>query len=85
MMASRGMGAISPSKMPKAKTKRRRDDTDFQQFAEGGEVWNKPRPKSLGKPKPMSPQKKSKAKAMAKAAGRPYPNLVDNMRAARKS
>jgi hypothetical protein len=24
------------------------------------------------------------AKAMAKAAGRPYPNLVDNMRAARK-
>jgi hypothetical protein len=85
MLASRGMGAISPSKMPKAKTKRRRDDTDFQQFAEGGEVWNKPRPKSLGKPKPMSPQKKSKAKAMAKAAGRPYPNLVDNMRAARKS
>ena len=85
MMASRGMGAISPSKMPKAKTKRRRDDTDFQQFAEGGEVWNKPRPKNLGKPKPMSPQKKSKAKAMAKAAGRPYPNLVDNMRAARKS
>jgi hypothetical protein len=79
------MGAISPSKMPKAKTKRRRDDTDFQQFAEGGEVWNKPRPKSLGKSKPMSPQKKSKAKAMAKAAGRPYPNLVDNMRAARKS
>jgi hypothetical protein len=71
--------------MPKAKTKRRRDDTDFQQFAEGGEVWNKPRPKSLGKSKPMSPQKKSKAKAMAKAAGRPYPNLVDNMRAARKS
>lgn len=85
MLASRGMGAISPSKMPKAKTKRRRDNTDFQQFAEGGEVWNKPRPKSLGKPKPMSPQKKSKAKAMAKAAGRPYPNLVDNMRAARKS
>jgi hypothetical protein len=28
MLASRGMGAISPSKMPKAKTKRRRDDTD---------------------------------------------------------
>ena len=24
-----------------------------------------------------------KAKAMAKAAGRPYPNLVDNMRAAK--
>jgi len=50
----------------------------------GGEVWDKPRPAGLGKPKKMSPAKKSSAKAMAKAAGRPYPNLVDNMRAARK-
>ena len=84
-MASRGMGAISPSKMPKGKIKSRRDDTDFTQYAEGGEVWDKPRPKRLGKSKPMSAAKKSKAKAMAKAAGRAYPNLVDNMRAARKS
>ena len=38
MMASRGMGAISPSKMPKAKTKARRDDTDFTEYAEGGKV-----------------------------------------------
>jgi hypothetical protein len=51
--------------------------------AEGGEVWDKKRPKSLGAPKPISPAKKAKAKAMAKAGGRPYPNLVDNMRAAR--
>ena len=84
MIASRGMGAISPSKMPNGKKKARRDDTDFTQYAEGGEVWDKPRPKKLGKSKPMSPEKKSKAKAMAKAAGRPYPNLIDNMRAARK-
>lgn len=38
MMASRGMGDISPSKMPKAKTKARRDDTDFTQYKEGGKV-----------------------------------------------
>jgi hypothetical protein len=38
MMASRGMGAISPSKMPGAKRKERRDDTDFTQYAEGGKV-----------------------------------------------
>ena len=31
-----------------------------------------------------SQAKKSAAKAAAKKAGRPYPNLVDNMRAARK-
>ena len=77
------MGIINPSKMPKAKVKPRRDDTDFTQYAEGGEVWDKPRPKKLGKSKPMVAAKKAKAKAMAKAAGRPYPNLVDNMRAAR--
>jgi hypothetical protein len=38
MMASRGMGAISPSKMPGGKKKARRDDTDFTQYAEGGPV-----------------------------------------------
>ena len=38
MRASRGMGAISPSKMPKGKKMPRRDDTDFTQYAEGGTV-----------------------------------------------
>jgi hypothetical protein len=38
MMASRGMGAIRPSKMPKGVKKPRRDDTDFTQYAEGGKV-----------------------------------------------
>lgn len=84
MLASRGMGAISPSKMPKAKKLARRDNTDFTQFAKGGEVWDKARPKDLGKPKKLSSAKKSSAKKMAEAAGRPYPNLVDNMRAAQK-
>jgi putative N-acetylmannosamine-6-phosphate epimerase len=41
MMASRGMGAIRPSKMPGAKTKARRDDTDFTQYKEGGKVKSK--------------------------------------------
>ena len=41
MMASRGMGDISPSKMPKGKRKARRDDTDFTQYKEGGEVKSK--------------------------------------------
>jgi hypothetical protein len=38
MKASRGMGAIMPSKMPSGKKKARRDNTDFTQFAEGGTV-----------------------------------------------
>jgi hypothetical protein len=46
-------------------------------------IWDKSRPSSLGKPTKLSPAKKASAKASAKAAGRPYPNLVDNMRAAR--
>ena len=38
MIASRGMGDINPSKMPKGKKKARRDNTDFTQYAEGGKV-----------------------------------------------
>ena len=38
MMASRGMGAVAPSKMPKGKKTARRDDTDFTQYAAGGKV-----------------------------------------------
>ena len=82
MRASRGMGAIAPSKMPAGKKKARRDSTDFTQYAEGGEVWDKPNPSK--KHKKLSPVKKSKAKASAKATGRPYPNLIDNMKASKK-
>ena len=42
MMSSRGMGAISPDKMPNAKKKARRDDTDFMQYAEGGQLKEVP-------------------------------------------
>jgi hypothetical protein len=76
------MGDISPSKMPSGKKKARRDDTDFTQYAEGGEVWDNPNP--IKKSKKLSSAKKVSAKAAAKAAGRPYPNLIDNMRMARK-
>lgn len=41
MMASRGMGDIRPSKMPKGVKKARRDDTDFTEYAEGGKVKSK--------------------------------------------
>lgn len=43
MCSSRGMGDINPSKMPMAKRKMRRDDTDFDEYSKGGKVkkWNK--------------------------------------------
>lgn len=82
MMASRGMGDINPSKMPTGQRKPRRDNTDFTEYKNGGEVWDKPNPAK--KSKKLSPAKKAAAKAAAKAAGRPYPNLVDNMRMAKK-
>lgn len=44
--------------------------------------WDKPNPKS--KSKKLTPKQKSAAKARAKAAGRPYPNLVDSAWASRK-
>jgi len=48
------------------------------------DIWQKPRPKGLGKPKALTSDQKAKAKASAKAAGRPYPNLIDNMKASKK-
>lgn len=49
--------------------------------------WTRPNPrKRAGKAsKHLSPAKKAAAKASAKRAGRPYPNLVDNMRMAKSS
>ena len=38
MRASRGMGAINPAKMPKGVVKKRRDNTDFTEYAEGGQA-----------------------------------------------
>ena len=46
------------------------------------QVWDKPNPKK--KSKPLTSTQKATAKANAKKAGRPYPNLIDNMAASRK-
>lgn len=81
MRPSRGMGDMNPKKI--RAIKKRDGNEPVAILKKGGEVWDKARPNSLGKPKPLAPAKKAKAKSMAKAAGRPYPNLVDNMRAAK--
>ena len=44
--------------------------------------WDKKNPKKTSTK--LTPAQKQAAKARAKKAGRPYPNLVDNMRAAKK-
>ncbi|WP_082473645.1 MULTISPECIES: DNA-binding protein [Xanthomonas] len=41
--------------------------------------WTKPNPVKKSASTSLSPTQKAKAKERAKAAGRPYPNLVDNM------
>ena len=48
------------------------------------EVWDKPRPKDLDKPKELSSAEKRNAMRRAAKAGRPYPNLVDSMYAAQQ-
>ncbi len=40
------------------------------------EFWEKPNPNK--KSEKLTPAQKAKAKARAKKAGRPYPNLVDS-------
>ena len=44
--------------------------------------WDTKNPKKTSTK--LTPAQKSAAKAKAKAAGRPYPNLVDNAAAAKK-
>lgn len=44
--------------------------------------WQKPNPKK--KSTPLTAAQKARAKAAAKKAGRPYPNLVDNMNATKR-
>ena len=43
--------------------------------------WDKPNPKK--KSTALTPRQKAAAKSRAKAAGRPYPNLIDNAAAKR--
>jgi hypothetical protein len=45
--------------------------------------WDTKNPKK--KSTPLTPAQKARAKARAKAAGRPYPNLIDNAAAKRKA
>jgi hypothetical protein len=45
-------------------------------------VWKTKDPTKTDKK--LSSGQKASAKAMAKKSGRPYPNLVDNLQAARK-
>ena len=45
--------------------------------------WDKPSPKK--KSTPLTAAQKAQAKARAKKAGRPYPNLVDNAAVRRKA
>jgi len=48
------------------------------------EPWERPNPRPARKKKKLTAPQKKSAKDRARRAGRPYPNLVDNMRAASK-
>lgn len=45
-------------------------------------IWKRDNPRK--KHKKLSSAEKAKAKRLAKKAGRPYPNMIDNARVARK-
>ena len=46
--------------------------------------WHRQNPKPAGKRRHLTPKQKAGAKAAARKGGRQYPNLVDNMNAAKK-
>jgi len=69
-------GKVGVGKMHKFKVTRH--------AGEDVEVWDKPMPDSKKQGK-LSSAQKAKAKARAQKAGRPYPNMVDNMWASNES
>ena len=46
--------------------------------------WKQPRPSAAGTPTPLTERQREAARQRAEQAGRRYPNLVDNMWAARQ-
>lgn len=76
MMSSRGMGAMKKDKIPGAVVKKRRDNTDFLQFAEGGSTdkWIQgaiKKPGALRKELGVKAGEKIPAKTLNKAAKKP--------------
>ena len=65
---------------PNAPTKH--SPKESKSTADSEAPWERENPKADAKHKKLSPQAKAAAKSRAKKAGRPYPNLVDNMNAA---
>jgi len=47
-------------------------------------IWKSKNPKPKSKRRKMTEAERAKAKRTARAAGRPYPNMVDNLRAMKK-
>ena len=67
MRPSRGMGDIAPSKMGKPVVKKRRDNTDFTQYAEGGAVKKNWIADAIKKPGALR-------KELGAKAGKPIPS-----------
>jgi outer membrane biosynthesis protein TonB len=74
----------TPAKKP-AKKKTTPRKTATKKKASKKAPWDKKNPKKTKAKSKMTPSQKSAAKARAKKAGRPYPNLVDNMAVKNKS
>ncbi len=69
--------------MTTAKTRKTGQAAKPRSTADQSKPWQRANPQGPGEHSHLSPQAKASAKRRAKATGRPYPNLVDNMRAAR--
>ena len=84
-VAQRKKIQLSNQKQRDMQTKLQTKQREFQRKAtqekldtQKEEVWDKPMPEKEKKGK-LTPAQKAKAKARAAKAGRPYPNMIDNM------
>lgn len=66
----------------KKSTHAKKDDEKADHGAAPAAPWDRENPKG-DQHQHLGPKEKAEARARAKKAGRPYPNLVDNMAVAR--
>lgn len=74
----------APAKRGAAKKSASVASTATKAASKNSAPWNQSNPKGAARAKPLSAAQKTQARKRAKAAGRPYPNLVDNMAVASK-
>jgi hypothetical protein len=78
------MASRTPGRNAQGRSRSAKPRTGPKRKSRGSNPWDRPNPRSRSDRTRLTDQEKDRARSRAKRAGRPYPNLVDNMAVARE-